>query len=106
MLDPIVSGPLAQMGVAGIFVLAGIYAVKWLVSKLDEKDTRIKQVTDEYLAAMKGMIDKSEQNGAVMAKALADNTSAMDELRDAVRQIAAPVTGPRASDTLGARRHT
>ena len=102
-MDP--SGLLAQLGVGAILVWAGIYAAKWLVSKLDQKDVRIKEITDEYIAAMKAMVDKSTQQTELVTKAIADNTSAMNNLNDTVRNMTVPVRGPRASDIIADRLH-
>lgn len=105
VLEPMVSGPLERLGVAGILVVAAYFFIRYFMSELAKKDTRIVDITDRFIAAMKDMADKNEKQAQLVTRAIADNTAAMNELRDVVRSASSPVSGPRATDTVGVRRH-
>jgi hypothetical protein len=98
VMEPVISGPLERLGVAAILVVAAYYLIKYFMSELSKKDTRNTELTDRFIAAM------TQQTGLV-TKAITDNTSAMNELKEAVRGLTSPVVGPRASDTIASRRH-
>ncbi len=98
VLEPVISGPLERLGTAGILVVAAYYLLKYFISELAKKDQRNTEITDRFIAAIKEMADKNEQQAQLVTRAIADNTSAMNELRDVVRSASTPVLMPRASE--------
>jgi len=87
---PVIGEALSKLGLGTIGVIAVYYLIKYFMGKLDQKDERIKELTVEYVSALKAIVS--------------DNTSAMNELRDAVRGLTSPVTGPRSTDIVTPRR--
>lgn len=98
VLEPVISGPLERLGTAAVIVIAAYYLVKYFIAELAKKDSRIDAVTDRFIAAMATQTE-------VVTQVIVDNTAAMNDLKDAVRQLTVPNLMPRATDTMTARRH-
>lgn len=105
VLEPVISGPLERLGTAAVIVIAAYYLVKYFIAELAKKDTRNTEITDRFITAMTTQTGIVTKVIADNTTAMANNTSAMDDLKDAVRQLTTPNMTPRASDTLSGRRH-
>jgi len=107
-MESVIVDSLKTMGVAGVVVIAACYLVKYFMGQIDKKDTRNESLNREFIAVVKEMADKNADQTSLVIRALTENTSALTELREAVRGCGfnAPIVGPRAADTVGVRtRH-
>ena len=74
LADQAVSGVLERLGVASILVIAAVFMLRYFMSQLEKKDTRVSELTDRFLVATR------EQTSVI-----SQNTDALRELKDAVR---------------------
>jgi hypothetical protein len=79
--DPAISGAWERLGVAGILVIAGYFLIRYFMSELAKKDTRLSEVTDRFLAATHQQTVVMVQQTTVMVQF----TEVLRELRDAVK---------------------